>query len=228
VTPVKLPSSSEPVSLVLFEEATAPPRSAPATPVPQTSAATPEEKDREIAQLRRDLVAAKDYLQSVIEQQDAANEELKSASEEILSSNQELQSTNEELETSKEELESANEELTTLNEELRNRNTEVTALNNDLGNVLSSVKCRSSWSPPIAHPPLQYARRQDLQPDTVDVGRAIGDLRLNVAVPELQRLLADVIARLSSASAKCRTAKGIGTCCASSPTGRRTTGLTAR
>jgi two-component system CheB/CheR fusion protein len=194
VTPVKLPSSSETCFLVLFEEATAPPRSAPATPAPQTRAATPEEKDREIAQLQRDLVAAKDYLQSVIEQQDAANEELKSASEEILSSNQELQSTNEELETSKEELESANEELTTLNEELRNRNTEVNALNNDLINVLSSVQM------PVIVVATDLRIRRFNTPAgkicnliPVDVGRAIGDLRLNVAVPELQRLVADVI-----------------------------------
>jgi len=194
VTPVKLPNSSETCFLVLFEEATAPCRSAPATPEPQTSFATPEDKEREIAQLRRDLVSAKDYLQSVIEQQDAANEELKSASEEILSSNEELQSTNEELETSKEELESANEELTTLNEELRNRNTEVNALNNDLGNVLSSVQM-----PVIVVATDLRIRRFNTPAGKIcnlmpgDVGRPIGDVRLNVAVPELQRLLADVI-----------------------------------
>ena len=60
VTPVKLPSSSETCLPVMFEEAAASPRSAPATPALQASAATPEEKDREVAQLQRDLVAAKD------------------------------------------------------------------------------------------------------------------------------------------------------------------------
>jgi two-component system CheB/CheR fusion protein len=49
------------------------------------------------------------YLQSIIQELEAANEELQSANEEILSSNEELQSTNEELDTAKEELQSTNE-----------------------------------------------------------------------------------------------------------------------
>src|ERR1700722_5327316 len=72
-----------------------------------------------ITKLEQELAATKEYLQSVIETQEATNEELQSANEEILSSNEELQSTNEELETAKEELQSANEELSTVNDELR-------------------------------------------------------------------------------------------------------------
>ena len=196
VTPVKLPNSSETCFLVLFEEASvaSAPRADSEKSLTETASATLDEKDRELFQLRRDLVAAKDYLQAVIEQQDAATEELKSASEEILSSNQELQSSNEELETSKEELESANEELTTLNEELRNRNIEVNALNNDLTNVLGSVRM------PVIVVATDLRIRRFNEPAgkicnliPVDVGRAIGDLRLNLSVPELQRLLTDVI-----------------------------------
>jgi two-component system CheB/CheR fusion protein len=91
------------------------------------------------AKLEQELAATKEYLQSVIETQEATNEELQSANEEILSSNEELQSTNEEMETAKEELQSANEELTTVNDELRNRNQEITHVNNDLLNLLSSI-----------------------------------------------------------------------------------------
>jgi two-component system, chemotaxis family, CheB/CheR fusion protein len=68
----------------------------------------------QIESLRRELTATKEFLQSIIEEREAANEELRSANEEILSSNEELQSTSEEMETAKEELQSANEELTTV------------------------------------------------------------------------------------------------------------------
>jgi two-component system CheB/CheR fusion protein len=54
------------------------------------------EQEEEIQHLRQELAATKEYLQSVIESQEAFNEELRSANEEILSSNEELQSTNEE------------------------------------------------------------------------------------------------------------------------------------
>jgi len=94
---------------------------------------------RRTAKLEQELAATKEYLQSVIETQEATNEELQSANEEILSSNEELQSTNEEMETAKEELQSANEELNTVNDELRSRNLEITQINNDLINLLSSI-----------------------------------------------------------------------------------------
>ncbi|MGC1619079.1 MAG: chemotaxis protein CheB [Candidatus Acidiferrum sp.] len=91
------------------------------------------------AKLEQELAATKEYLQSVIETQEATNEELQSANEEILSSNEELQSTNEEMETAKEELQSTNEELSTVNDELRSRNLEMAIINNDLINLLASI-----------------------------------------------------------------------------------------
>src|SRR5205823_7599403 len=97
------------------------------------------EEKQSVTRLRRELDATRDYLQSIIEEQEAMNEELRSANEEIQSSNEELQSTNEELETAKEELQSSNEELITLNEELENRNDELALVNSDLLNLLSSV-----------------------------------------------------------------------------------------
>ena len=81
----------------------------------------------------------KQYLQSIVDEQEAASQELRAAHEEVLSSNEELQSTNEELETTKEELQSANEELTTVNEQFLSRNRELDALTDDLSNFISSA-----------------------------------------------------------------------------------------
>ncbi|HEY7238211.1 MAG TPA: chemotaxis protein CheB, partial [Burkholderiales bacterium] len=83
------------------------------------------ERGKETTRLAQELAATREYLQSLIEQQEAANEELQSANEEVQSANEELQSINEELETSKEEIQSANEELATVNDELQNRNLEL-------------------------------------------------------------------------------------------------------
>ncbi|MCU0863389.1 MAG: ATP-binding protein [Planctomycetes bacterium] len=121
--------------LVLFEAvATA---GGPA-PAPLPAARTASELDHE--RLEQELAATRDYLQSVIEQQETANEELQSANEEVQSANEELQSTNEELETSKEEIESSNEELATVNGELNERNLELHRSNDDLENLFASVQ----------------------------------------------------------------------------------------
>jgi two-component system CheB/CheR fusion protein len=90
------------------------------------------DKDNQIALLRRELDATRDYLQATAEEHEAAKEEMKSAHEEALSANEEFLSTNEELETAKEELQSANEELGVTNQELRNRNRELSDLNDEL------------------------------------------------------------------------------------------------
>jgi len=91
---------------------------------------------KRVAELEQEIMIAREYLQSTIEDKESANEELKSANEELQSSNEELQSTNEELETSREEMQSTNEELTTVNEELQNRMVELGQSNDDLHNVL--------------------------------------------------------------------------------------------
>ena len=96
-------------------------------------------KDRQIRELREDLEATKQSLQTLVEGQEATNEELRSSMEEVQSSNEELQSTNEELETAKEELQSSNEELQTLNEELKNRNQALGRLNDDLANLQTNT-----------------------------------------------------------------------------------------
>jgi two-component system CheB/CheR fusion protein len=141
VIPVKAPGSAENCFLILFEEAEKGGASAaqPARPETSQPALQQWEKDRELKQLRTDLSAARDYLQTIVEQHDVTNEELKCANEEAFSSNEELQSTNEQLGTAKEELQATNEELTTLNEELQTHNTELHQTNSDLSNLLASV-----------------------------------------------------------------------------------------
>ena len=138
VIPVALSSSKETFFMIIFQEA-------PAKPAKEPGSRQSRHDDKNgsalkrTAKLEQELAATKEYLQSVIETQEATNEELQSANEEILSSNEELQSTNEEMETAKEELQSANEELNTVNDELRSRNQEISQINNDLINLLSSI-----------------------------------------------------------------------------------------
>ena len=159
--------------------------------------------------MREELSATKESLQAIIEEQEATNEELKSANEEIESSNEELQSTNEELETTKEELQSTNEELATLNEELSNRNLEIMQINSDLNNLLSSVHL------PIVMVDngLTLRRATPTARDVFnivdsDIGRRISELRPNVAVPEFEKLLRDVIDTLSIREREVRDKQG--------------------
>ena len=190
--------------LVLFEEA-APSGPAPSRTEDHVRGLDPrsdpkgggrtamEAADLVISRLTQELAATREYLQSVIEQQEAANEELQSANEEAQSSNEELQSTNEELETSKEEIQSSNEELATVNDELNNRNAELDGLNNDLINVLSSVEmpivilgpsfCVRRFTP-------SAAQLFNLAP--MDIGRPIGAIKLGFDLPDLERLLTEV------------------------------------
>ncbi|MEO8033446.1 MAG: PAS domain-containing protein, partial [Acidobacteriota bacterium] len=140
----------------------------------------------------------REYLQSIIEEQEAMNEELRSANEEIQSSNEELQSTNEELETAKEELQSTNEELTTLNEELETRNDELAQANNDLVNLLASVDI-----PIIMLDNGLRIRRFNPGAQRVlnlipaDVGRLLSDLKTPLVIENLEALIAEVIDQLA-------------------------------
>ena len=155
------------------------------------------------------MATTREYLQSVIEKQDVSNEELQSANEEISSANEELQSTNEELETSKEELQSTNEELNTVNDELRARNAELDRLSNDLVNLLATVNIpiimvgcdlRIRRLTPMAEKALRVI--------PADVGRLITDIKLNIDVPDLERLILSVIESLQPAARDVRDVQG--------------------
>jgi len=193
VAPIRVDASSSYHFLVLFEESAT---ASPGENAARLSAppAYRDEQSVEVSELKRELAEAKSYLRSTIEDTEATNEELKSANEEIMSSNEELQSTNEELETAKEELQSTNEELTTVNEEVQTRNAELSQLNSDLNNFLGSVNVpvvmlgidlKIRRFTPMTH------RVFNLIP--TDIGRPFGDIKANIHVPHLERLIAQVI-----------------------------------
>ena len=95
--------------------------------------------DGRIAELKQELRAKEEYLQTTNEELETTNEELRSSNEEMQSVNEELQSTNEELETSKEELQSLNEELATVNAELEVKVADLSRANNDMKNLLAGT-----------------------------------------------------------------------------------------
>ena len=150
---------------------------------------------RRIAELERELTETRDYLQSIQEQYEAANEQLQVFNEEITSGNEELQSINEELETSKEELESSNEELTTINEELVSRNAELNHLNAELQNLDASLNTPILvLGPDLTIRRFTPAALKVFNLLAADVGRVLRGVRHNLELPELEQLLAEVMA----------------------------------
>ena len=144
--------------------------------------------------LEEELAAAKEYLQSVIDEHGRANEDLGAANEELVSGNEELQSMNEELETAKEELQAINEELTTVNDELQSRNQEVTQVNSDLVNLLTTVDIPILFldrNRRIRRFTPKARRIMNVLPG--DIGRAFEDIRPNIDVADLDAQIAEVI-----------------------------------
>ncbi|MGH8577564.1 MAG: EAL domain-containing protein, partial [Gammaproteobacteria bacterium] len=163
----------------------------------------------EIAQLRQELSSTREYLQSLVEQQDAANEELRSANEEILSSNEELQSTNEELATAKEELQATNEELSTVNEQLQHRNLELNQTTNDLQNLLASTTIPVLMvGPDLRIRRLTPSARKVMNLLPADLGRPIGHLRATVDSPDLEALIAEVMEKVQPREREVRDREG--------------------
>jgi two-component system CheB/CheR fusion protein len=194
----KPPASKELLFLVIFEDTLAAtgrdalkPGKAPA----KTKGRAPEDQ---AAPLARELAATQQHLKSVIAEYEASTEELKALNEEVQSSNEELQSINEELETSREELQSTNEELSTVNDELRSRNEEITQSNNDLLNVLSGVEIPIL----LIGNKLQIRRfnaaaAKALNLIAGDIGRPISDIRTNINVPDLDKMILEVVDSLT-------------------------------
>lgn len=153
---------------------------------------------QELILARQELEETKGYLRTIVEEKEASNEELRAANEEIQSSNEELQSINEELETAKEELQSSNEELTTVNDELRNRNIELTTANDDLLNLFASVNLPTV----MVGSDLCIRRITPTVPEALniiptDIGRPITDIKLKVNIPDLEKLVVEVIDTIS-------------------------------
>ncbi len=202
VLPIKLRGSSETCFLILFEDMNAAKRS-----VAIKEAMPPDEN--EVTRLRQELASLHEYLQSVIEQKDAINEEMKSVNEEILSSNEELQSTNEEVETAKEELQSLNEELITVNEQLQQSNQELNRLNDDLINLQANAGIPIVV---IGHD-LRIRRLTQaavkvlsLSPNPND--NSIGNLKLVLDIPDLEKLIVEVVAHVQMQEREIRDRNG--------------------
>jgi len=200
---VRVPTSGAKAAgfLVLFQDATSG-GSAPGVSSGDRSSAVHdaqgESLERENLRLTQELTATREFLQSMIEQEQAINEELQTANEEAQSANEGMQSINEELETSKEEIQATNEELTTVNDELQDRNEELHRINNDWHNLLQSVEVpiiilgrdlRIRQFSPVAGEVLH------LMP--ADTGRPLGDVNLGLNV-DLEPLVAEVIETQSS------------------------------
>ncbi|MDF2387962.1 PAS domain-containing protein [Nostoc ellipsosporum NOK] len=201
VVPLKVVATAENYFLILFEDIPRLELLALETASDRNLTNTPQQptgQQQEINQLRLELRNNKEYLQSIIEEQQASNQDLRAANEEILSSNEELQSTNEELETAKEEIQASNEELNTINDELQRRNIESTQVSNDLQNLLSNINIpilmlggdlRIRRFTPAA------GRIFNLIP--TDVGRPLSDINHNLNVPDLEQEILEVINTLN-------------------------------
>jgi two-component system CheB/CheR fusion protein len=141
----------------------------------------------ESLRIRRELVATKEYLQSIVEDHASTLEDLRAA-------NEEAQAGNEELETAQEELESVNEELNTLNEELKVSNVEFGKVNRDLSNLLESISIPLVMvGRDLRIRRFTRAMEPVLNLIAPDVGRLITDLRPQIELPDLRRLLLDAM-----------------------------------
>jgi two-component system CheB/CheR fusion protein len=185
--------SRERFFLILFLEAGPRQETGAAPPLAPEVGPAPSETE-EVRRLRKDLLATRDYLQSVISDNESASGELAATNEELIAANEELQSTNEELQSAKEELQSVNEELTTMNDELASRNVELDKVANDLMNVLASVEIPII----IVDQELRVRRFTPRISDIAsfmpsDLGRPINDLRLKVNLENLDEKVREVI-----------------------------------
>ena len=169
--------------LVLFEEST-PEWTPPAQSARKTKSGAADRQ--EVEGLKQELANAQEALRAAVESEDSMRGEFQSANEEILSANEELQSTNEELETSKEELQSTNEELNTLNAELRNKNMELQDLSNDIANLLNSTRIPVVMlDPRLCIRRITPAANRIVKATASDVGRPLGDIKLNIEPSDL-------------------------------------------
>ncbi len=173
-------SSEDRYFLVLFEET-------PHTGGARATRKPARQNNAERTRLAQELLATKEYLQSIIEDHASTLEELSAA-------NEEAQAGNEELETAQEELESANEELNTLNEELKNSNVEFSKVNRDLTNLLESISIPLVMvSRDLRIRRFTRAIEPMLNLIASDVGRPITDFQPQVELPDLRRLLLDAM-----------------------------------
>jgi two-component system, chemotaxis family, CheB/CheR fusion protein len=205
VLPLSALDAADRQFLILFEES----RQPAAAHNSEEAAAAPTADVSVVSKLEQELLATREYLQAIIEEQETTNEELKAANEEVLSNNEELQSTNEELETAKEELQSTNEELVTLSEQQASRNTELNLVNDDLRNVLEGIKI-----PILMLDNERRIRRFTPSAEKLfnllpsDIGRPIQNLRPNLDLADLHPLISRTMDTLTIQGEEVRDLKG--------------------
>lgn len=209
VTPIRPDSAHARSFLIIFEEA------APSTATPGELSSA-RAGSAEIRRLRSDLATTREYLQSLVREQESSSAELSVANADNVAANEELRSTNEELETAKEELQSSNEELqagneelSTLNEELNARNAELDKANSDLFNLLASaslpiVMLGADLRVRLMTPAAQKAF--GLMPS--DVGRSLLGIRLKLRAPRLAQTIREVLRSRRPQEREVRDARG--------------------
>ena len=215
VIPLKGAGSASGTMLILFEETGGSLGSrvrqleADASAADAEATARPVTRDDEVKRLSAELAATRDYLQSVIEQQEAANEELQSANEEVQSADEELQSINEELETSKEEVQAANEELATMNDELEVRNQQLSRANNDFTKLLASVQMAIVMlGADLRVRRFTPAAEKILGLGEADVDRRVGDVKFAIPLEGVEKLALEVMETVATQEREVRDASG--------------------
>lgn len=201
-----LASDQQPYFVVIFRDR---PKEAPGQPRGNVTGGV-EEQDDELTMLREELELCRIRIASIAEEKESGLEELRAANEEIQSSNEELQSTNEELQTAKEELESINEELTTVNDQLELRNRDLAVAHDFISNLLANIDI-----PLIMVDSELRIRRFDgaesiFGSRNQDVGRPIIELALKVDVPDLPKLLKEIVHEQTVVGARSDTSLGAG------------------
>ncbi|MFN3326791.1 MAG: PAS domain-containing protein [Bryobacteraceae bacterium] len=192
VVPIERITGTGRYYLVLFERSAAAPPAALAVEPSELAAELPAEE--QAPALRRSLAEAREYLRSITEEHEVKSEELRAANEEIRSANEELQSTNAELAGAKQELQSTNEELNVLNEELQGRNQALSAANDDLRNLLVAVDTPVLMTgSDLRLRRYTPASERLLNLHRSDIGRPVCDVLQQLNVPDLEKLLHQVI-----------------------------------
>ncbi|WP_018044596.1 CheR family methyltransferase [Methylobacterium sp. 88A] len=184
VKPLDTPGATEPLFLVVFNEAAAP------VEKERQRALVANDRDTALQGLERELSVTRERLQAVIEEYETSLEELKSSNEELSSVNEEMQAANEELEASKEETQSLNEELQTVNAELTSKIEAVDQLSNDQATLFEGMDIASVLLTPDLHIRMftsAAAQIFGLQPS--DIGRSL----LNFSAPIPLTWLSDEI-----------------------------------
>jgi two-component system CheB/CheR fusion protein len=212
VTSGSFAAHDAPLYLIILKEATQiDHEQAPQFALPAGEVKDIPDKDAalRIGELKQELRAKEEYLQTTNEELETSNEELKSTNEEMQSVNEELQSTNEELETSKEELQSVNEELATVNAELQTKVADLSQANNDMNNLLAGTGIGTIF---VDHQLriLRFtpAATRIMNLIKSDVGRSVGHIVTNLM--KYDQMVSNVKTVLDTKRSKCRSRRANG------------------